>query len=162
MTRVNARLWTLVLALLGGCFTQGGDDSGGNGWGSGFGGHGGGNGFSCESDSACGGEVCARDGQCLPAAEVRTVHVTWTLSGAAPTTATCTNLNDLEITFYDGGQDGTFGFAPVPCLEGKFTVDKLPLTYTSVKHGARVRSGAQDDKRRSMAAAMPASLDLPY
>src|SRR5690349_18192350 len=86
----------------------------------------------CESDGDCGGNVCARDGQCWPSDEVRPVRVTWTIDGQAPTATSC-GTNTLEVDFqasssFDGGG---FGFAPVPCPPGVFNVDKLPSIYDS-------------------------------
>ena len=162
MNHFNARLWPLVLALLGGCFTQSGDDGGYQpGWGQGVGGEGGPASFGCEQDSDCGSSnVCARDGECLPQSEVRTIHVTWTLSGVAASTASCTNAASLDITFYDNRQQDAFGFAPVPCDEGKFTVDKLPTSYGSVglERDGDYNGGAMG----TFDGSGDASLDLPY
>src|SRR4051794_28876156 len=47
--------------------------------------------LGCTEDSQCGGRVCARTGECLDATEVRTVHVTWTVSGQPANNATCAN-----------------------------------------------------------------------
>jgi hypothetical protein len=43
---------------------------------------------------------------------------------------TCAHAPELDITFSGGG--GRFGFSPVPCVEGLFTVDKLPISYGTV------------------------------
>src|SRR5579862_660754 len=112
--RLDMRL-LFACALFAGCAQQGDGSSGGDpGWGSGPGGYGGTSSFGCESDSDCGStNVCARDGECLPASEVRVIHVSWTLQGAAASAATCTSASDLEITF--GDAEDQFGFAPVPC-----------------------------------------------
>jgi hypothetical protein len=92
----------------------------------------------CQSDGACRtGEVCARNGACLPPSLVHPVHVTWTLRGMPASQTTCAAALDLQIGFYDKADPGAsaLGYAPVPCIEGKFTVDKLPTSYTSVKLG---------------------------
>jgi hypothetical protein len=141
------RLWPLVLGLVGGCITQssgppyggdpggyggGGDDGG---WGTGTGGTGGPISYGCESDAACGtGNVCARDGECLASTDVRIIHVTWTVNGQPASASTCATSPGLDITFLGNGAEGTdqFGFAPVPCMEGKFTVDKMPTRYSEV------------------------------
>jgi hypothetical protein len=148
MSPISAlRLWPLVLGLVGGCITQssgppyggdpggyggGGDDGG---WGTGTGGTGGPISYGCESDTACGtGNVCARDGECLAATDVRIIHVTWTVNGQPASASTCSTSPGLDITFLGNGAEGTdqFGFAPVPCMEGKFTVDKMPTRYAEV------------------------------
>src|SRR5687767_11447292 len=117
--------------LLAGCFIQpdtGSDDyppppSGG--WGSGWGGSDGTSGYGCQLDSQCpGASVCARDGSCMSASSVRIVHVMWTLKGQDANATSCSAAPKLDITFTDS-YSATFGFSPVPCDAGKFTVDKL-------------------------------------
>lgn len=142
---IALRLWPLVLALVGGCFTEssgppyggggGGGGYGGDGWGTGTGGTGGPISYGCSSDDACGtGNVCARDGECLPSTDVRIIHVAWTVNGQPAGTDACAKYPNLDITFLssDGGTYDQFGFAPVPCMEGKFTVDKMPKRYVEV------------------------------
>lgn len=113
----------------------------------------------CHGGAACGGDlVCTRDNQCLPPDEVRAVHVTWTVSGAAASATSCAAAPDLRIDFVS--RDGPrFGFDPVPCAQGKFTVDVLSMDYTTVLLGAvsdRARQQATID------AAGNAMLNLPY
>ncbi|HUJ62437.1 MAG TPA: hypothetical protein VLX92_28235 [Kofleriaceae bacterium] len=105
---------------------------GGGGYGGGGGGGGGGEEPGCHADTDCGsGLVCARDGECLEAGDVITVHTTWTLDGSAASASTCSGNPDLEIDFSDDSGYG-YGYAPVPCVEGEFTVDKLPNYYNAV------------------------------
>jgi hypothetical protein len=136
------RLWPLVLGLVGGCITQssgppyggggGGGGGGGDGWGTGTGGTGGPISYGCTSDTACGsGYVCARDGECLASTDVRIIHVSWTVKGQPASASTCATNPNLDITFL-GTSGDQFGFAPVPCMEGKFTVDKMPKRYAQV------------------------------
>lgn len=129
------RLALGIALLLAGCIQQTYSDpppTGGNGgWGTGPGGTGGSTSFGCHADTECGGDVCARNGECLPASDVRTVHVMWTVNSAPAGTTTCTNSPDLDLTFFTSSDQ--FGFSPVPCVEGKFTVDKLPSWYGSVE-----------------------------
>ena len=127
----------LAALLLTGCIIEPPNDPGpvggsDPGWGSGWGGSGGTGGYGCQSDGACGsGYVCARNGECTTAANVRIVHATWTMHDQIPTDATCSSAPKLDITFQtSGGED--FGFSPVPCNAGKYTIDKLPTRYTSV------------------------------
>jgi hypothetical protein len=90
--------------------------------------------YGCHQDTECGAQVCARDGACYAASNIRAAHVTWTIRGAEPTTASCATHPYLAIHF--GSVDGAgFGYAPVSCTNGRFTVDKLPLHYTSVALG---------------------------
>jgi hypothetical protein len=79
-------------------------------------------------------EVCARDGECLPPSEVRQVHLEWTVQGAPADATTCASHPDLFVDFIDDFQD-RFGFAPVPCIEGRFNVDKLPTRFTMTELG---------------------------
>jgi hypothetical protein len=151
-------LWPLVLALLGGCFTQPAQDPGYTpGWGSGIGGGDGPGGFGCHTDSDCGSQVCARDGECLLASEVHIIHVTWTVNGAAASPATCAQSPDLELTF-EADYSQSFGFAPVPCMAGKFTVDKMPTSYTTVMLGPEASLG--DGPSTAFDAQGNATLDL--
>jgi hypothetical protein len=89
----------------------------------------------CTTDGDCGSDVCARDGECLPAADVYKVKVTWTIHGMAASATTCAPAPDFYINFYTRSQE-TFGFAPVPCNQGQFFVDKLPTRFIDVELGA--------------------------
>lgn len=156
----------LALLLVGGCMRTYSDPPpdpgypGGGGWGSGYGGSGGTSGYGCHADTDCNGEVCARDGQCLPAAEVKIVHVNWTLLGQPAGTDTCATSPHLELTFMDSSNGSQFGFAPLPCVEGKFTVDKLPTWYTSVELSKE--GDYSGGVRGEFDATGNATLDLPY
>jgi hypothetical protein len=128
----------LVLCVSAGCLIQPGGDSGGDypppddGWGSGWGGGGGSTSYGCHLDSECEStQVCARDGNCTAATSVRIVHVMWTLKGQPASDTSCRYAPKLSISFSDVN-GGLFGFAPVPCNAGKFTVDKMPSRYTWV------------------------------
>lgn len=128
--------FALAALLLTGCLIQppdsGHDDPQPGGWGSGWGGSGGNTGYGCASDAACGtGYVCARNGECTSAANVRIVRTTWTLKTQLASDTTCVSAKALDITFTTSGGE-MFGFAPVPCDAGKFTVDKLPTRFTMV------------------------------
>jgi hypothetical protein len=131
--------FAVAAVLLAGCIIEPPDSGndypsggGGGGWGSGWGGSGGSSGYGCQSDAACGsGNVCARNGECTLATNVRIVHATWTMHDQTASESTCTNAKYLDITFSTSGGE-MFGFAPVPCNAGKYTVDKLPTRYTMV------------------------------
>jgi hypothetical protein len=152
----------LAALLLAGCIQQTYSDpppSSGGGWGTGPGGTGGNSSFGCHADSECGTDVCARDGECLNPNDVRTVHVMWTMTGQPAGTATCMSSPDLDLTFFTSNEQ--FGFSPVPCVEGKFTVDKLPSWFQSVElsrtgdYGSSGASGV-------FASDGTATLDLSY
>jgi len=88
----------------------------------------------CHQDSDCGDYVCARDGTCEPSSQVRQVKAVWTIRGMPATVVSCTKP-DLYIQF-DGPEFGdVIGFEPVPCVQGQFNVDKLPLRYIQVELG---------------------------
>jgi hypothetical protein len=118
------RLLALALVLAG-CSP---DPAGTN-----FPGGGGGENLGCTSDTQCGsGLVCARTGDCLESSSIHAIHVTWTVNGAAADATTCTRFPDLEISF--GASNGaTWGYAPVPCGEGKFSIDKFPVWFNEVE-----------------------------
>jgi hypothetical protein len=91
----------------------------------------------CLNDSACaGGMVCARTETCWPASQIRGVHVIWTVKGMPAGPTTCMSIPDLELDFRSGEDQRPLGYSPVPCVEGKFSIDKLPVTYTMVRLGA--------------------------
>jgi hypothetical protein len=89
--------------------------------------------YGCHQDSDCAPNVCARNHVCLPADEVRPVTVTWTVAGAAADATTCSSGPDLNLRFYQGGSSEWFGYSPVPCAEGRFFIDKLPLIYVTAE-----------------------------
>jgi hypothetical protein len=95
----------------------------------------------CKTDNQCGGDVCARSGECLPRTEVRSVTVKWTVKGERASSVTCTHP-DLYVQFDGNDYGDTLGFAPVPCREGTFTVDKLPKRFLQVELG--IEGGATD------------------
>lgn len=158
----------VAAVLLAGCIIEPPDSGpdypppgGGGGWGSGWGGGGGSTGYGCHADTECGGgSVCARNGECLPSSAVRIVRTTWTLKDQAAADATCTSAPKLSITFSTSGSGDMFGFSPVPCDAGKFTVDKLPARFSLVSLS---RTG--DDYGGATAAFDAdgnATIDLPY
>jgi hypothetical protein len=104
-------------------------------------GYGGGPLGSCISDSDCAspadagtvdagtGGVCARDGECLSSSQIYTVHVTWTVNAAPASAAACAGVPDLKLYFDSLSATKLFSYSPVACMEGEFTVDKLPKIY---------------------------------
>src|SRR5262249_32050475 len=111
---------------------------------------------------ACGsGNVCARTGACLPASQVYAAHVTWTLQGMPAGQATCEAALDLEIGFYRDSGIADLGYAPVPCIEGKFSIDKLPTSDTHVRLGRATADHAWQFTAID-AVTGDAMLDLPF
>jgi hypothetical protein len=104
-----------------------------------------GTGSECHIDDDCGtGEVCARDQLCVGASTVRLVTATWTVTGMPASTAACGNHANLYIQFVGNDLGDTLGYAPVPCANGRFTVDKLPNRYWQVELG--IEGGFSDVK----------------
>jgi hypothetical protein len=97
----------------------------------GCGSHGGSNDGMCTTDRDCGGAVCARDGSCLAESQVRMLVVKWTINGAQASQTTCARAPSFELVF--SSDSSFFGYAPVPCMQGQFTIDKLPRYYTTVE-----------------------------
>jgi len=149
------RIWLALLATTGltGCVRND------PGWGGGGGGGGGGT-LECSADADCGsGEVCARTHECLLPSSVYTVHTTWTLLGQPANTTTCGSSPDLGI-FFTAQNGANWGYDPVPCVEGKFTVDKLPTWFDQVGLGSDQTNDAfwgTIDRSTGNA-----TIDLPY
>lgn len=87
-------------------------------------------------EGACGGDlVCARNAECLPTDEVRVVRVTWTIRGQPASEATCAASPTFYLLFYGADPGDTFGFSPVPCELGLFTIDRMPLRFVGAEIG---------------------------
>lgn len=114
---------------------------------------------SSGSDAGATGVVCARDGVCVPADDVMTVHVKWTLQSMPASTATCASSPDLELDF-SGGAYG-YGYAPVPCVEGEFTITKLENYYTNVSLEIEGQLGTGSNTTIPSGGGT-VTLDLPY
>jgi len=90
----------------------------------------------CKVDSDCGtGNVCSRNTECLPASEVRSVRVTWTIRGQPANAMLCAPTPDFYLMFQATQLNDEFGYAPVPCKAGVFSIDKLPRRFVSVEIG---------------------------
>jgi hypothetical protein len=113
----------------------------------------------CSGSSGCAADqVCTRDSQCLPADQVRAVHVTWTVSGAPANATSCAAAPDLLLDLRSRSGPN-LGFEPVPCAEGKFTVDRLPTDYDQVELG---RASDRSRQHAAIDGAGNAMLNLPY
>ncbi len=90
----------------------------------------------CSIDTDCRtGSVCARNSECLPADEVRAVRITWTNNGQPANDMLCARTPNFYVLFGGTQAYDTFGYEPVPCRAGLFTVDKLPRRFVSVEIG---------------------------
>jgi hypothetical protein len=119
-----------------------------------------GRGNGCAVDSCGANAVCARNHTCLPLDQVRTVHADWTLRGTPASLQSCAAAKDLLIAFFAStGSGSRLSYAPVPCVEGRFTIDKLPKTYDRVELGLESGMGTQ---HATIDATGQAQLDLPY
>jgi hypothetical protein len=106
----------------------------------------------CQTDHDCNGLTCTRDGECLPAAQIRQVKVTWTIGGAAASATTCAPEPSFTLRFTDSITNTTFGYEPVPCMEGQFTIDKIPTEYDYVEIDATL---VMIDANNTAALALP-------
>jgi len=113
--------------------------------------------YGCRQDSECGTQTCARDGQCYPASSIRSVTTTWTIDGELASTASCTTHPSLYIRFHTLSEV-SFGFAPVPCKNGKFFVDKIATTFARVEMGI---DGAGSGNVGTISSDGEALIDLP-
>lgn len=115
----------------------------------------------CGSDATCtGGDVCTRNGDCLAPSEVRAVRVTWLVSGKTPDEATCDPHPNLRIEVYPEDERDRVDYAPVPCVAGLFTIDKLPTTFDRVWLGPQ--RGGDDAATGKVDPAGELALDLPF
>jgi hypothetical protein len=90
----------------------------------------------CEVNGDCGGgTVCARNGECLPASSVRAVRTSWTILGQPASSTSCASTPTFYLMFYGFDPGDAFGYSPVPCEAGLFTIDKLPTRFLSVEIG---------------------------
>lgn len=100
-----------------------------------------GTGGECMNDQQCGDDVCARNGECLAPSNVREVQVRWTMNGATATAETCAAHPNLFVQFSGPDYGDTMRFAPVPCRQGSFFIDRLPKRYQQVELGVEGSSG---------------------
>jgi hypothetical protein len=100
-----------------------------------------GSGSECIKDSQCGDDVCARSGECMAQSSVRELTIKWTVNGVVADTSSCTTHPDLFIQFDGPDYGDTLRFAPVPCRQGTFHVDKLPKRYLQVELGSEGGAG---------------------
>ncbi|HEY0191320.1 MAG TPA: hypothetical protein VGC42_09385, partial [Kofleriaceae bacterium] len=120
-----------------------------------------GNGSECTTDAQCGDDVCARSGECTAKSSVHSVMVTWTVNSAvAAGSSACTQHPDLFLQFDGTDYGDALRFAPVPCAEGVFSVDKLPTRYQSVVVGFEGNSHSQGDAAVLDASTTPARATL--
>ncbi|MFT3700464.1 MAG: hypothetical protein QM831_45390 [Kofleriaceae bacterium] len=169
------RVWPIVLGLVGACITQsssdppyyGGGDDGGGGWSGGSDSgypSGGTTYYGCQSDTTCSSEygsgyVCARDGECALATDVRSIRVSWTLQSAPADSTSCAAQPTLALTFTEAATGDWTGFAPVPCSEGSFFVDKFPKRFGTVMLSPEWGVNGPNTTFNSDGTA---TLDLPY
>jgi hypothetical protein len=118
----------------------------------------GGNDCDLNGEGSCSGSlVCARNAECLPASEVRLVRVTWTVRGQPASTTSCAAFPELYLLFYGVEPFDTFGFEPVPCDAGRFTIDRLPRRFIGAELGI---GGGAYKLERSFDAQGNAAFDL--
>jgi hypothetical protein len=112
----------------------------------------------CDEDIECeSGQVCARgDHLCVEPNQVKTTRTQWTINGQPASGNNCQGRT-LYIQFLSSIGNDDFGFSPVPCETGQFTVDKLPNRYRAVEVGFE---GAGDFDSASFDAEGTALLDL--
>ena len=80
-------------------------------------------------------------GECLVRSSLRSVTIKWTVNGVAADLSSCTAHPDLYVQFDGADYGDTLRFAPVPCREGSFFVDKLPKRYVQAELGSEGGAG---------------------
>ena len=93
----------------------------------------------CTTDPDCGGLVCARNGECLSANQIWMVKVTWTIRGMPASATTCATTPSFYLQFDGQTTNDTFGYTPVPCDAGIFSIDKIPRRFFQVELGVDQR-----------------------
>jgi hypothetical protein len=112
---------------------------------------------ACAQDSDCsGGEVCARAGSCFPTDQIRQIAVVWTVDGQPASEAACGDHQNFTLQF-DSNVGYSYGYEPVPCRAGKFSVDKMPTVIDFVEMFDDSQAGADGSIDESTA---QATLDL--
>lgn len=97
---------------------------------------------ACAQDSDCqAGSVCVRAGQCFPQDQVRSIAVVWTVGGQPASDASCGTHVNFTLQF-DSDVGYSYGYEPVPCRAGKFTVDKIATIINFVEMFDSGGSGA--------------------
>ena len=153
--RMHARkVWPFVLGALAlvGCGLTGttgtGDDyyppGGGGDDGGGWTTTPGGTDYECMADADCNSAqlICSSTFQCMQPSQVRAIHVNWTLDEQPASPTTCGGAPTLQLSFTDINGTTGWGYAPVPCAEGKFTIIKMPLTFVGALMGAENGEGS--------------------
>lgn len=100
-----------------------------------------GQGKECHTDSQCGDDVCAPSGECLARSAVHEVAIRWTINSAAVGAVSCSGHANLFVKFDGTDYGDTLRFAPVACLQGQFSVDRLPKRYVQVELGFEGSTG---------------------
>jgi hypothetical protein len=101
----------------------------------------------CESDADCGGEACARNGECT--SEIVFVRYTWNVGGLQPSEAGCAGHPWLSVTFEDLDIGDELVYTPIRCTLGQITFDRMPARYDSVVLRAEDPAGEQISSLRS-------------
>jgi hypothetical protein len=114
----------------------------------------------CDDSWCVTGQVCVRTGGCAPADQVRAVHIYWTVRGQPANATTCEVAPSLYLQVSPAGGFG-LGWAPVPCSQGKFTIDRIPASYTEVNLNKR-NSGDTPQHGTIDAVTGEVTIDLPF
>ncbi|MFT3700465.1 MAG: hypothetical protein QM831_45395 [Kofleriaceae bacterium] len=114
----------------------------------------------CGSDADCGGQVCGRDEFCHDASELRGVRVMWTVNGGEANATSCAPNPDFYLEFDTGDSYNYFGYAPVPCMQGSFFIDKIPNYYNSVL--ISLDNGRTYDQQQPIDSSGTASFNLAF
>lgn len=101
----------------------------------------------CESDADCGGESCARNGECT--SEIVFVRYTWNVGGLRPSEASCAGHPWLSVTFEDRDIGDELVYTPIRCTLGQITFDRMPARYDSVVLRTEELAGEQVRSLRS-------------
>jgi len=106
----------------------------------------------CLGDRDCDGLVCTRVGECAGPENIYSLRIEWTVHGrTTDDLAACADVGELELAIEDPTTGDVHAVRPVPCASGRFTFDKLPLSYTEVTLTAYGPGGSFLDSVRASA-----------
>ena len=104
----------------------------------------------CLVDADCDGMACARTNECVPADELKSVRISWTLYGQPASDELCSMLaiDRMRATFEDNTNFDDLSYEPVPCAAGQIFYNRMPDRFDTFALKAVGVTGTVRDTRR--------------